>query len=89
MSETSHVWAVIEAWRDLLPYPPNQSKLAKRLGVGRQSVTEWKYGTSLPTPEHLRALADEMSPVAGPDVYDQLLAALNRDQGFEPRQRGA
>lgn len=93
MSETSHVWAVIEEWLDDLAFPPNQSQIAKRLGVRRQSVNGWKYGTSLPKPEHLRALADEMAAVAGPDVYDRLLDARDRDRGFEPRarprQRGA
>lgn len=85
MAETSHLWAVIQEWLDLLPYPPSQSKLAKRLGLQRNAVSEWKYGTTRPTPDHLRALADEMTPVAGPDVYDRLLVALNRDLGYEPR----
>jgi transcriptional regulator with XRE-family HTH domain len=87
MSETSHLWAVIESWLDVLPWPPTQSQLAKKLGVSRQAVTEWKYGLSVPKPEHLRALADEMAAVAGPDVYDRLLDAVNLDQGFEPRRR--
>jgi transcriptional regulator with XRE-family HTH domain len=87
MSETSHLWAVIQAWLDVLPWPPKQAQLAKRLGVSRQSVTDWKFGTSVPTPEHLKALAEEMAPVAGPDVYDRLLEAMNRDQGFEPRHQ--
>lgn len=90
MSETSHVWAVIQAWLDDLPFPPNQSQIAKRLGIKRQSVNGWKFGTSLPKPEHLEALADEMAAVAGPDVYQRLLEARARDQGFDPgRSRGA
>lgn len=90
MSETSHVWAVIQEWRDQLPWPPNQAQLAKRLGIKRQSITDWKFGTSHPAPDHLRALADEMTAVAGPDVYDRLIDAVNRDRGYDPgHSRGA
>lgn len=85
--EISNLWRVVQDWLDVLPYPPNQSRLASRLGVTRNALTEWKYGTSKPRPEHLDALANEMAPVAGPDVYDRLLEAVNLDQGYEPRAR--
>lgn len=86
MSTTTHLWAEVQAWLDVLPYPPSQSKLARRLGVTPNAVSEWKHGDSKPKPENLQALADEMAPVAGPDIYTRLLAALNRDQGYEPDQ---
>jgi len=83
-SEVSHLWAVIQAWLELLPYPPNQSKLAQRLGVSRSAVSDWKKGVSSPGAQHLRALAIEMQSVLGPDVYARLLEAVNQDQGYLP-----
>lgn len=87
--QTTQVWAVVQAWLDVLPYPPSQNKLAKRLGVQGTAISQWKWGQSRPTPEHLRALADEMEPVAGGDVYQRLLAALNRDLGYDAPERRA
>lgn len=84
---TTHLWGVIQAWLDELPYPPRQALLAKRLGVVRQTITDWKYGDAIPTWEHLEVLADEMSPVAGPDIHERLWAAVNRDRGYKPRGR--
>lgn len=81
---TTHLWGEIQAWLDVLPYAPSQAKLAKRIGLNsRNTISEWKYGDSRPTPENLRALADEMAPVIGPDAYARLLAAVARDQGYE------
>lgn len=89
-TETSHLWAVIQGWLDVLPYPPNQTRLAKSIGVTRNAVSEWKWGTSRPKPVHLRALADAMEPVAGPDIYERLLAAVNRDLGYDvPSERSS
>jgi len=83
-SEVSHLWTVIQEWLELLPYPPNQSKLAERLGVSRSAVSDWKKGVSSPGAQHLRALATEMQSVAGPDIYARLLEAVNQDQGYLP-----
>jgi transcriptional regulator with XRE-family HTH domain len=83
-SEVSHLWAVVQEWLELLPYPPNQSKLAQRLGVSRSAVSEWKRGGSSPGATHLRALAKEMQTVFGPDAYPRLLEAVNQDQGYLP-----
>lgn len=87
--ELTHLWRLVQSWLDVLPYPPSQSRLANRLGVARNALTEWKYGKSKPKPEHLRALANEMEPVAGRDIYDRLLEALNRDMGYEPRRKSS
>ena len=83
-SEVSHLWTLVQEWLQLLPYPPNQSKLAQRLGVSRSAVSDWKKGVSSPGARHLRALATEMQSVAGPDVYARLLEAVNQDQGYLP-----
>ena len=83
-SEVSHLWTVVQDWLELLPYPPNQSKIAERLGVSRSAVSDWKKGVSSPGATHLRALATEMQTVAGPDVYARLLEAVNQDQGYLP-----
>lgn len=85
---TTHLWAVIQEWLDQIPYPPSQARLSKKLGLkSRSGVTDWKFGKTRPTPAHLEALAEEMAPVAGPDIYDRLLEAVNRDQGYRPRRR--
>lgn len=81
--QTTYLWAVIQAWLDVLPFPPSQNKLAKNIGVKGTAVSQWKYGQSRPTPENLRALATAMEPVAGPDIYQRLLAAVNRDLGYD------
>lgn len=36
---------------------PSQSDIAAALGVSSSTVSEWKYGDSVPTIENLRALA--------------------------------
>lgn len=84
---TTHLWAVIQEWLDQLPYPPSQRRIAARLEVSPNAVSEWKWGQSRPTPENLQRLADEMEAVAGRDVYARLLDALNKDRGYEPRGR--
>lgn len=81
--QTTHLWAVIQEWLDHLPYPPSQNRLAERIGVEGTAVSQWKWGQSRPTPKNLRALADEMQAVAGVDVYDRLLAAVNLDMGYD------
>lgn len=88
--ETTHLWALIQQWLDQLPYPPSQARLAKRLELrSRNTVSEWKYGESKPTPENLDRLADEMAPVMGPDIWERLLHAVNLDQGYgRQRDRG-
>lgn len=87
---TTHLWQVIQDWLDDLPYPPTQNKLARSIGVEGTAVSQWKWGQSRPTPKNLRALANQMEPVAGPDIYDELLAAVNRDNGYDaPRRTGS
>jgi len=83
-SEVSHLWAVVQEWLELLPYPPNQSKIAQRLGVSRSAVSDWKKGVSSPGATHLQALATEMQSAFGPDAYARLLHAVNQDQGYLP-----
>ncbi len=86
---TTHLWAVVQDWLDQIPYPPSQNKLAARIGVQGTAVSQWKYGQSRPTPENLRALADEMQAVAGPDVYDRLREAVVLDLGYDPAPSAA
>jgi transcriptional regulator with XRE-family HTH domain len=88
MSTNTHLWEVIQAWLDVLPYPPSQARLGKRLGLSRSAVSDWKQGKSRPTPEHLRRLAVEMEPVAGPDIYQRLVDAVVRDLGYIPDGEG-
>ena len=88
-SEVSHLWAIVQSWIELLPYPPNQSQIARKLGVSRSAVSDWKKGVSSPGAQHLQALAVEMQSVFGPDAYPRLLEAVNQDQGYLPATKAA
>lgn len=79
---TGHLWALIQEWMDGMLYPPSQRKLAKRLGVAPNTVTEWKYGDSFPSPEHLKALAAHIGV-----PYARALDAALADRGYDPPKR--
>lgn len=79
----TQLWRVVERWRNLQRFPPNQSKLAEALGVQRSAVSDWKSGKTKPTPEHLRSLAALMEPSLGPDTHDMLVVALMQDLGYD------
>lgn len=82
--KTTHLWAIVEEWLDSLDWAPSQAKLAERIGLkSRTVITDWKYGASRPTPEHLKDLAREMELTAGPDIYDRLVAAVVLDLGYD------
>lgn len=72
-----HLWAIVQEWLDSMPYPPSQRKLAARLQVSASSVSDWKYGTNLPAPEHLRRLAEEIGV-----PYERILDAALKDRGY-------
>lgn len=74
---TGHLWKLIQDWMDATPYPPSQRKLAKRLGVSPNKVTEWKYGEGFSSPAELRALAAEIGV-----PYERVLDAALRDRGY-------
>lgn len=80
--QTGHLWAVLEEWLNTLPWKPSQNQLAERIGVSASTLGEWKYATRVPKPAHLEALARETHL-----PYDRLLDAVNRDRGYEPRER--
>lgn len=77
--ETGRLWALIEDWMETLPYKPSQSQLAARIDVSRSTISEWKYGTSMPKPAALERLADETRI-----PYRRLLAAADLDAGYDP-----
>lgn len=79
---TSRIWRVVEEWQELVPFPPNQSKIAEYVGVSRSAVSDWKSGKVRPGPEHLHALGKMMEPQLGDDVYLRLSLALLRDMGY-------
>lgn len=80
----THLWLVVEEWLGKLDFPPTQSRLAERLGLARNAVSEWKLGRSTPTPENMRALAELMEPQMGPQIYIRLVEAMNQDAGYLP-----
>lgn len=82
--QTTHIWAEVQGWIDSLQFQPSQSRLAASVGVARSAISDWKYGKTTPTPDHLARLARVMSQGDAELVYDRLLVALNRDQGYVP-----
>lgn len=75
--ETGEVWALIQQWMDAIPYPPSQARLAGRIGVGKTTLSDWKYRESWPTPEHMEALAAELGV-----PYERVLHAFLVDHGY-------
>lgn len=82
MPEVSHLWRVVQEWLDQVQFPPSQSKLAQAIGVERSAVSDWKYGKSRPTPEHLDGLVKLLEPTLGPPVRLRLVLALMHDLGY-------
>jgi transcriptional regulator with XRE-family HTH domain len=89
MAEVTNLWKVIQHWMDQQRFPPNQSTLAKAVGVQRSAVSDWKTGKSRPSPAHMRALADIMEPTLGPKTYTVLVMAMTADMGFGDWTLGA
>lgn len=84
MTTESHLWRVVQAWLNELPFPPSQRQLAKALGVSPQTITNWRTGDTRPRPDNVRAIAEMMRLHVGPDAYDKLIYAVNQDQGYYP-----
>lgn len=72
-----HLWAIIEGHRDSQPYPPSVNQVSKRMGVTRQSLSNWQNIDTLPARESLEAIAR----VTGNSYLAVLRAAL-RDVGY-------
>ncbi len=52
-----HLWRIIQAHIDTAgPYPPTEAAVARRMGVSRQTMSNWKAG-AMPKPENVRAIA--------------------------------
>jgi transcriptional regulator with XRE-family HTH domain len=82
MSEVSHVWRIVQEWRDLQRFPPSQSRLAAAVGVSRSAVSDWKSGKTRPTPDNIDRLAQLMEPTLGKDVQLRLAVAVICDMGY-------
>lgn len=74
---TSHLWALIEEWRDAQLFPVSQAALADKVGITRSAMSQWKKGQATPTPENLRSLS-RVTRIQ----YDRLLEAVVRDMGY-------
>lgn len=72
-----HVWQLIQRWMDGQVIRVNQSQLASAIGVGRQTITQWKRGETRPSPDNLRRLS-EVTRIPYSDLTDALL----RDLGY-------
>jgi transcriptional regulator with XRE-family HTH domain len=82
--QTTHLWKQVQEWLDALDFAPSQARLAERVGVARSAVSAWKLGKAYPTPENLATLARVMNPAHAEAVYERLLDATLRDQGYVP-----
>ena len=77
--EVTHLWVLVQDWLDGQRFAPTQSKLAKEIGVSRTALSDWKYGKSKPTPDHLAKLVEATG------IRNQaFLDAINRDMGYTP-----
>ena len=74
---TSHLWALIEEWRDAQLFPVSQAALADKVGITRSAMSQWKKGQATPTPENLRSLS-RVTRIQ----YERLLEAVVRDMGY-------
>jgi transcriptional regulator with XRE-family HTH domain len=76
-----------------LPGRPSQADMARELGVGRATVSQWVLDQSKPTPEHLLRLADYLGMdvhhlVFGPEWRpDDSGASTGRFRAFNRRFR--
>lgn len=74
---TTHLWALVQEWRDAQFFRVSQAQLAEKVGVTRSAVSQWKSGQARPGPEHLLAL----HRVTRID-YDSLVEAVVQDMGY-------
>lgn len=80
MSEQmTHLWRLVENWRESQRFDVTQAALARDIGVARSAVSQWKLGKSTPTPENMRAIQS-----ATGIRYRDLLDALLQDMGYLP-----
>lgn len=77
----TELWRAVDRWRMSQTFPPNQSALAKHIGVGRSTVSQWKNGDSRPSPDHMRAIQS-----ATGIRYRDLLDAMLADMGYLPKE---
>lgn len=82
MAKVTNLWRVVQHWLDQQRFPPNQSALAKAIGVQRSAVSDWKTGKARPSPENMLKLAQLMEPTEGPLAYTALVMAMTTDMGF-------
>lgn len=80
---TTHLWALIQEWRDAQFFPVSQAKLAEKIGITRSAMSQWKNGQVRPTPANLR----ELHKVTRID-YERLLDAVVRDMGYLDAEDG-
>lgn len=62
---------------DKMQFPPSARRMALAIGVAPTSIGNWMEGSSMPSPENLRALTD----LTGLS-YDRLLEAALADNGY-------
>jgi len=77
-STTSHLWVLVERFRETSRFRPTMRMMADEMGVSHATLADWKYRrVTLPKPDHLKALAHTI------DVpYRTVLEAALMDAGY-------
>lgn len=81
MPEQTQLWRLVESWRRHQRFNVTQSALAKDIGVARGAISQWKYGETRPTPDHMRRLQSATGL-----RYRDLLDAMLQDMGYLPKE---
>lgn len=75
-------WELIDEHLGKMEFPPSKRRLAARLGVSPQTISNWQTGLhDLPDRENLEAVAAFVGK-----SYDAVLGAALSDAGYSPGQ---
>lgn len=74
---TTQIWRLIQQYMDGQVVEVKQSAIANAIGVGRSTLSQWKYGQTRPTPANLCKL-HEITRIP----YQTFLDALLVDMGY-------
>lgn len=72
---TTQIWRLIQQYMDGQVVEVKQAAIANAIGVGRSTLSQWKYGQTRPTPANLRKL-HEVTRIPYRTFLDALLVDL-------------
>lgn len=80
---TTQIWRLIQQYMDGQVVEVKQAAIANAIGVGRSTLSQWKFGQTRPTPANLRKL-HEVTRIP----YQTFLDALLVDMGYLDTEAG-